>query len=95
LKHERRRATRAAARLPAGDDLDEFELFAVDDGVRDRDGCLAADHHDRVRPDVARLEDVGDSRLRASKLDALGRAVEAAADGDFGRNPSSSPGTNA
>ncbi len=85
-----RGARAARLRLTARDDFDELEFLAVLDTVRDGDRCLAPDDDNRVEADVAGTKDVLNRRLRALKLDADGRAVEPAAYGDFGRNPSSS-----
>lgn len=79
---------RPKAALSARDDFEDFEFFAVGDGVGDRDRGLAAHDNDAVGADAFGAQHLFDGGGRACKLDLLRALVEPAADGDFGRNPS-------
>jgi hypothetical protein len=73
--------------LSTGNDFEDFEFFAVADGVRDRDGDVGPHHDDGVRADPLCTQDLFDRRGRPLELDLVGSLVEPAPDGNFGRNP--------
>ncbi len=74
--------------LPAGHDFEDLEFLAVLDKFGDRDGCRPAHNHDAVGAHAPCAQDFFDAGVLVRKLDAGGGLVEPAADGNFGRNPS-------